>query len=173
MEVRCHHCGKVHRVPRDIFDDRDRVNLPCPACGKSFQVLNPKVETLRVDTTRKKVAPINAEVTPEGRLLHLPEDQDLSLKVLEGIGKGTVYRVEKPRITIGRTNADVIIDDRMASRVHCALEVSDDGLLLRDLESTNGTMVDNKLIKTALLSSGSTFRIGQHVFQVLIVPKQK
>ncbi len=171
VEVQCVHCGQVHRVPRDIFGDREKVDLPCPACGKSFQVINPKVDTLRPEPTRQKVVPITAEISPEGRVLRLLPDQEISLKVLEGEEKGTVYRVDKARITLGRTNADVNIRDEGASRVHCSLEVSDDGVLLRDLSSTNGTLVDNKPIQTATLSSGSRFRIGTHVFELLIAPK--
>jgi len=171
VEVQCHHCGQVHRIPRDIFDDRDKIDLPCPSCGKSFQVVNPKPDTFRPETTRKKLSPVTAEVSPEGLPLRLPDHQELSLKIVEGEEKGTVYRLEKPRITLGRTNADVNIPDQAASRVHCVLEVSDEGVLLRDLSSTNGTLINDKPIRTAALSSGSTFRIGQHIFELLIAPK--
>ncbi len=173
VEVQCYYCGQTHRVPRDIFDNRPKVDLPCPACGKTFQIVSPKVDTLRAETTRQKVAPITAEVSPEGRILRLPPDQEISLRVLEGEEKGTIYRVEKPRLTIGRTNADVNIRDQGASRLHCSVEVSDDGVLIRDLSSTNGTLVDDRRIETAILPSGSKFRIGTHVFELVIAPAQR
>ncbi len=147
------------------------MDFSCPACGKRFQVINPKLATLRVEPTRKKVTPVTEDVSPEGHILRLPEDREISLKVLEGAEQGTVYPITKPRITIGRANADVTIDDRMTSRLHCALEISDDEVLLRDLGSTNGTIVNNKPIETARLSSGSTFRIGKHVFELVVTPK--
>jgi pSer/pThr/pTyr-binding forkhead associated (FHA) protein len=93
----------------------------------------------------------------------------LSLKVLEGEEKGTVYPVNKPRFLIGRTNGDVNLNDSLISRVHCALEISADGILLKDLESTNRTFVDEKAIETAALTNGSTFRVGGHVLQLVIV----
>jgi len=44
-------------------------------------------------------------------------------------------------------------------------------VLLRDLGSTNGTIVGNQLVETATLTSGSTFRVGMHIFQLLITSK--
>jgi pSer/pThr/pTyr-binding forkhead associated (FHA) protein len=173
VEIRCHHCGHAFQVTGDIFVvNRERADIICPACKGSVQVVNPKLATFRAGTTNKKVSSITSAVTDDGRLLHLPEDEEISLKVLEGQEKGTVYPVAKPRITIGRGNADITVSDRVVSRVHCALEISDEGVLLRDLESTNGTLVDDRPIQTAPLSHGSTFRIGSHLFQLVITPKE-
>lgn len=171
MEVRCHHCQHVQTVEGDIFGNREKADLTCAACGKSFQIINPKLGTLRVDTTRKKLPSITSEVSPDGRLLHLPEHQEISLKVLEGEEAGTVYPVIKPRITIGRANADVTVNDHLISRIHCALEISDEWILLRDLGSTNGTLVNNEPIEAATVSNGSTFRVGKHLFELVIIPK--
>ena len=144
------------------------MEVPCPACGKPLQIVNPKLATLSVDRTRKKVPQIVSQISPEGRLLLIPQNMEISLKVLDGEEKGTVYPITKPRCLIGRTNADVAVNDSQVSRVHCALEVSAEGVELRDLASTNGTFVDEKAIETAALSNGSTFRIGSHVFQLII-----
>lgn len=172
MEVRCQHCGQAHRVPRDIFNNRsEKVHLTCASCGKSFPVPNPKLTTLRVDTTHRKVSSVAGKVSFEGRELRLPEHQEIILKVLQGEEKGAVYPVDKPRITIGRANADIKLDDQAASRLHCALEVSAQGIMLRDLDSTNGTLVNNVPVDIAELKDGSTFRIGQHLFQLAITPK--
>lgn len=173
VEVQCHHCGQVHRVPRDIFDERPKVDLNCPGCKKRFQVVNPKVKTLRPGATRRKAVPITAQVSPEGRVLRLPVGKEITLRVLEGEEKGTVYRLDKARIIIGRTNGDVNIRDQGASRVHCSLEFSEDGVLLRDLSSTNGTLVNGEPIQTTNLASGSRFRVGRHTFELSITRAQK
>ena len=125
------HCGKEQAVTEDIFGNRGEVEFTCPACQKPFRVVNPRTSTLRVDTTHRKVHTITEDVSPDGYALRLPADQNLSLIALEGAEQGTVYPVNKPRITIGRTNVDVTIDDQMTSRVHCALEISDEGVTLR------------------------------------------
>jgi uncharacterized protein YbaR (Trm112 family) len=173
VEIHCYHCGHAFHVTDDIFAvNRERAEVACPACKGSLQVVNPKLATFRLGRTDKKLTSITSAVTDDGRLLHLPEDKEILLKVLEGEEKGTVYPVTKPRITIGRRNADITLNDHMVSRVHCALEISDEGVLLRDLESTNGTLVGDREIQTAPLTSGSSFRIGNHLLQLVIVPKE-
>ena len=172
MEVRCHHCGHVTPVTGDPFGGREKVDLTCPACGLTNRIVNPQLATFRVDTTKKKVSPLAAEVGADGRPLRLPEDQEISLKALEGEEKGTVYPVLKPRITLGRANCDITVIDPLISRTHCVLEIGDDGVLLRDLGSTNGTLMSGQRIETAWLSSGSIFRIGRHLLQLTIVPKK-
>ena len=171
MEVRCPHCGNVQSVSEDVFGNREKVDVACLACGKTFRVVSPKVATVRIETTRKSVPTVNLEYTEDGRLLALPQHKEISLRVLEGNEAGTVFSVAKPRITIGRSNADITIDDRAVSRLHCALEISEDSVLLRDLGSTNGTIVGNQLVETATLTSGSTFRVGTHIFQLRITSK--
>lgn len=172
MEVRCSACAKVHQFDEGNFGSRDHFDFPCPACGQVIRVVNPKLQPLRLETTRKKVSVVADEVSPEGRVLRLPEDQEFRLKVLEGEEKGTVYPLTKPRTLLGRVNADLLVDDPNASRLHCAIEIGEDGVVLRDLGSRNGTLVNNQPITTATLAGGSTFRVGSHIFQLLITPKR-
>jgi Inner membrane component of T3SS, cytoplasmic domain len=171
MDARCYHCLSTQTVEEDIFRDREKVEVLCASCGKTFQIINPKMATFRPQTTRRTVPSITSEISVEGLPLNLPSNQEISLKVLEGHEKGTIYPMLKPRITIGRANSDVIINDMLSSRIHCAVEVSDQTVLLRDLESTNGTLIEGAPIKTALLQNGSVFQIGAHSFQLVITPK--
>lgn len=171
MEVRCLACGNVQEFPAGVFGNQDSVEIECAACGQTIRVANPEPQTLQVGTTKHAPEPVGAEYGEDGLKLGIPKGKELSLKVVEGPEKGTVYPLMKPRITIGRANTDVRIDDRTVSRLHCALEIAENRVLLRDLGSTNGTIIDNHPIKTAILESGSTFRIGMHVFQLFISPK--
>jgi len=171
MEVRCPHCASVQSVSEDVVGIGEKVDVTCQACGKTFLVVSPKIATLRMETTRQSATTINIEYTEDGRVLALPQDKQISLKVLEGNEVGTVFPVAKPRLTIGRSNADITINDRVVSRLHCALEISEDSVLLRDLGSTNGTIVGSQLVETAMLTNGSTFRVGMHIFQLLITSK--
>jgi pSer/pThr/pTyr-binding forkhead associated (FHA) protein len=51
-------------------------------------------------------------------------------------------------LTIGRDNAnDIIIDHPLASRRHARLERDENGFYVRDLESTNGTVVNSDRIE--------------------------
>jgi hypothetical protein len=171
MEVRCYHCSKTQTVADDVFGEHEKVGVPCSSCGKTFQIINPKLATFRSQATRKTVPSITSEISVEGLPLSLPPGQEISLKALEGQEKGTIYPVHKPRITIGRANSDIIINDMLSSRIHCAVEVSEHTVLLRDLESTNGTFINDEPIQTALLYNGSVFKVGAHSFQLVINPK--
>ena len=171
MEVRCDACGKVHQFDEASFGRREVVAFKCRGCGQTLSIVNPKPRELRVETTHKKVTALSEEISPEGRVLRLPEDQELRLEVLEGEDRGSVYLLTKPRTLLGRLNADIVIEDVLASRLHCALEVGEDGVMLRDLGSTNGTLVNDRPIEMEILASGSTFRVGEHVFQLAINPK--
>lgn len=65
--------------------------------------------------------------------------------------------------TVGRsTGADFIVDAALVSRVHCQLTVlQDEGLELRDLDSTNGTYVNGTRVEHARLASGDRIQIGR------------
>ena len=171
MNVQCHACGKVHSLADDVFGDQEVYWLKCAACGQAVRVVSPKLRTLRMETTAQVAAPVMAELSLEGRELRLPEGQQLSLKVVEGEEKGTVFAVSKARLVIGRGNADITLNDLTASRLHCAVEVSGQEVFVRDLGSSNGTFVNDQPVAVAPLGDGSTFRVGMHLLQLVITPR--
>ena len=64
--------------------------------------------------------------------------------------------------TIGRASrADFILDVALVSRLHCRLTASDDNLEVVDLESTNGTFVNDERVDKANLVTGDRLRIGR------------
>lgn len=70
--------------------------------------------------------------------------------------------------TVGRAvRSDFILDAAMVSRIHCRLSVGDDGqLIVEDLESTNGTFVNDERVTRAVLSTGDRLRVGRVVLAV-------
>jgi FHA domain len=168
MQAGCPHCGHVQTVSEEAFGGREMMQITCASCGKPFQSFLPHVGDFEAETTRHAIESVTSQVTDDGRTLHLPPGKTVSIKVLEGEDKGTVYPVLKPRLTLGRSNSDINVDDPLCSRVHCAIEFTDEGVLLRDLGSTNGTLVDGHPIRLAEIADGSTFQIGKHIFQLRI-----
>ena len=77
MEVRCLHCGGGHSISEEVFGSREKVSVTCPACGKAFQVVSPKLTTLRIEKTRKSVPTVCSEYTEDGRRLALPQDKEI------------------------------------------------------------------------------------------------
>jgi hypothetical protein len=65
-------------------------------------------------------------------------------------------------LKIGRGNsADVVLADAQISRAHCLVRLKADELHVVDLNSTNGTFVDDeKISEETVLPVGSTLRIG-------------
>jgi DNA-binding NtrC family response regulator len=66
------------------------------------------------------------------------------------------------RITAGtREENDIVIADESVSRAHFEISLDDRGYRLRDLESTNGTLVDGYRINDGYLRAGSVIRVGR------------
>ena len=51
------------------------------------------------------------------------------------------------QLMIGRKRGELIIEDPLMSSSHAKIFFREDGWYIQDLGSTNGTMVENKLIK--------------------------
>ncbi len=64
--------------------------------------------------------------------------------------------------TIGRiTGVDFIVDAPLVSRVHCRLEAADEGIDITDLESTNGTYLNDERIARGRGTDGDRLRVGR------------
>ncbi|HWD91039.1 MAG TPA: FHA domain-containing protein [Verrucomicrobiae bacterium] len=55
---------------------------------------------------------------------------------------------------------DFSIDHATISSVHCEIVLRDDGVILRDLESTNGTFVNDQPVREIQLFPGQIVRLG-------------
>ena len=66
-------------------------------------------------------------------------------------------------LKIGRTApADVVLSHKSVSREHCIVGLANDELLVTDLNSTNGTYVDDvRISRATILPVGSILRVGQ------------
>ncbi len=76
--------------------------------------------------------------------------------------------VLKDTATVGRTDdCQVRNTDASVSRAHARLECRDDGYYVLDLDSTNGTFVNNVPATEALLHDGDYLRIGNCIYRFL------
>ena len=101
-------------------------------------------------------------------LVELPKDKRFSLAVIQGAATGQIFQITKTRTTMGRSGADINLDDPEASRQHAMLEVIGDHAIVRDLGSTNGTFVDLERIEQQVLNNHMEFRIGSHVLMFIV-----
>jgi pSer/pThr/pTyr-binding forkhead associated (FHA) protein len=94
-------------------------------------------------------------------------DVPRELQMSTGAERTLVENLQKREsVVIGRgTECDVVIQDLKASRRHCQLTRKEDGFLLEDLGSRNGTLVNGvKITQPILLKGNQTFQIGDTMF---------
>jgi hypothetical protein len=73
---------------------------------------------------------------------------------------GEEFKITKSVTNVGRgVEADIQIDDTSVSRLHCSIVLGSD-VLIRDLDSTNGTIVDGVRASESVLRDGSIIKIG-------------
>lgn len=90
------------------------------------------------------------------------------LIIQTGKNRGKRLRLPDHDVVIGRDDAcHVRLASSDVSRQHCVLRPSAEGLRVRDLESRNGTFVNDVFVKQeTLLKPGDILRVGPVVFQV-------
>jgi DNA-binding NtrC family response regulator len=72
------------------------------------------------------------------------------------------------RITVGAGPAcDVVVEDRYASRLHCAIERRGERTYVRDRGSRNGTFVNGHRVEVAELTPGNLLSIGHTAYVAL------
>jgi pSer/pThr/pTyr-binding forkhead associated (FHA) protein len=92
--------------------------------------------------------------------------KNFRLTVIKGFNKGEVYPLDADELTIGRGEDNgIVINIAEISRNHAALSKSEEGYMIKDLGSTNGTFVDKKKIGDKyLLKPGDTIMLGDAVY---------
>lgn len=70
-------------------------------------------------------------------------------------------------LTIGRSRSNsIVLDDMLVSRRHVVITADEEGLLLRDLGSRNGTFVNGRRVEQTHLHEGDRIGIGASTFEV-------
>jgi transcriptional regulator with GAF, ATPase, and Fis domain len=91
------------------------------------------------------------------------------LTAISGRLKGSVFPIEALPVVIGRdTNATLCIADASVSRRHSQIEKDVEQFVLLDLESLNGTFINDVPVKRRPLQHGDRVRIGDSQFLFLV-----
>lgn len=186
MIIECSNCHARYQYDEDRFDRKPSKKIKCAKCSTVFEIHNPAFAAKEEDApgemtyTRREAPKKKPEVTEESQAPpkaagkaaatpQLPSGKRLSLAIIDGADAGNVYRIEKPRIVIGRSGADLNLNDSESSRHHAAIEVRDTTYVLEDLRSTNGTLVDGEKITAPLeLQNHSEFQIGSTTIMLIV-----
>lgn len=75
----------------------------------------------------------------------------------------------KGRLLLGRTEScDLMVNHDSVSAVHAVMEIFDDRAIIYDMNSTNGTYVNDDKVVVKELHFGDTFRLADIEFEFLI-----
>jgi DNA-binding NtrC family response regulator len=103
-------------------------------------------------TTRLKDAKPRAPITL----------RECELVIAEGPDQGKRFRIGSAHVRIGKDpESEVMLADPSVSRLHAEIEDREEGWLLRDLGSTNGTQLNGTRTKEAYLAPGAVIVVGQ------------
>jgi Nif-specific regulatory protein len=98
-------------------------------------------------------------------------DEDIALAggarldAVSGPLKGTVFRLTKREVSIGRDPSNEIsLLDSLVSRRHCVIRNEDTEFRLQDLESRNNTFVSGVPVRDRVLAHGDEIRVGNSIF---------
>jgi two-component system cell cycle response regulator len=85
-----------------------------------------------------------------------------------GPGLGACYPLDRAPVVLGRgTDCDIRINDGSVSRRHAQVEPHTDGYIVTDLQSTNGTYVNDIAAARARLQDGDYLRVGNCIYRFL------
>ncbi|MBX7113355.1 MAG: FHA domain-containing protein [Myxococcaceae bacterium] len=166
-ELQREHAELENEAPNDTHEEDDPVVPRGPLEGDGLDALDPD---LPVDEDDEEVdqatpgtsagPPMTGETEDDGNAT--TAGRPLKLEIIAGPDKGETRRFKGVRMVIGRTSGiEVQLTDQSVSRRHVELVVSDTGVLLRDLQSGNGTKVNGEKVAERLLVHGDVITIGK------------
>lgn len=89
------------------------------------------------------------------------EIRGAELVVASGPDEGRRAKIAGRRLSIGSDPAnDLVLSDRAVSRFHCRIEAGDE-FVLRDLGSSNGTLVQGVRIRECVIDDGQRIAVGE------------
>ena len=97
---------------------------------------------------------------------------NLKMKVVQGKPHGSYLDFPEGEFVVGRgPECQVRPNSELISRQHCMLVIRGRAALVRDLGSTNGTLVNGKrVLEECALENGDILQLGPLVLEVILPP---
>lgn len=90
------------------------------------------------------------------------------LVTIYGVDLGKRFTLDRPELIIGRsTQCEILVDQESVSRQHARILVTPRETAVKDLNSTNGTYVNDELVADRDLRDGDYIKIGRTIFKYL------
>lgn len=100
-------------------------------------------------------------IVPSGQSRLRVQFEAIDVRVTAGTDTGLAVSLGLPTLRLGSSpDNDVVLTDRAVSRRHAEIRMTPNGLLLRDLGSTNGTFINDVRITEAYIPADAECRLG-------------
>jgi hypothetical protein len=81
--------------------------------------------------------------------------------IIDGADRWRDFKITKRKVTMGRSSdCDIVLEYSQVSAKHASVRLMDDGLYLTDLDSSNGTFVNDQVVDKQKLLDNDLVRIG-------------
>jgi pSer/pThr/pTyr-binding forkhead associated (FHA) protein len=171
--------------------DGKQIDRGCPGCGhvsrsraggkessvskkiKSSAPDSAPVKTMLfpVDASLKDDEKSEIERATKGKTASLPSRHTMTLTIIEGDQKDKRFVIEKPNLLIGRSQTDIMLKDVEVSRRHCKISCYNDFVILQDMGSANGTILNQNVVRKTFLKDRDKIQIGGTIFLFEMKPK--
>lgn len=89
------------------------------------------------------------------------------LTVISGPDAGRTFLLQPGKQVLGRQpTCDFILTDEQVSRRHCQLEDNHDRVMLTDLGSRNGTLLNGQRVERAFIKPGDRLQVGRTTLEL-------
>lgn len=153
----CTNCG--HANPDDA-------NF-CSQCGTALEKKSAPAEEPRTGDTTRTMPSVSEErdgtaLSPDDEEAVSALPQGSALLIVRRGADGSRFLLDTESASVGRSqDADILLDDISVSRRHAVFTRTDDGVVVRDVGSLNGTYVNRQMVDEQLLQSGDEVQIGK------------
>jgi hypothetical protein len=133
----------------------------CPACGREASNVDKVCSNCgtRLDGITESFPPIDTDL--EGTGEHVEMAEGPVLVVCKGPEVGDRFYIDRPKLTLGRDpHSDIFLNDVTVSREHAEISTGGGEVVIKDVESLNGTYVNGVRVDAAQLSTGDVVQIG-------------
>jgi len=152
--VECPQCGHMNAI----------VATSCSECATSLG-------REQLETTMSLLIP--GESIEEERVIDLDRliGETPVIVIVKGRCVGDTYRLDKQELTIGRdVESDVFLDDVTVSRKHAVVAAREDGFIVKDAGSLNGTYLNRVQVEESELRDRDEIQVGR--FKMVYLAKK-
>jgi len=104
-----------------------------------------------------------------GDVTPIPEEINATLRVVSGPDTGSVVPLKDPITIIGREDAcHLTLDDPRVSTRHAMIYFAGGEFRVRDLDSTNGSLLNGSALSEFAYADGDDLRVGKSVVRLVV-----